>query len=1586
MSILSAVFQQCFRHPLLRAAVIPVACLLFALAPGTAGAADILAADRVSAPEPLLPYLSWLPDPQGEIGIRTLASGNVQERFTPLYSGIPLKNKGPVWFRLVMVNSRQVAPAPMQAGGRLNMNLGQLPPGGARIFYSESPGPVSAPGAWHSETVNSREDALLPEAGLSPVSIYIRMEEMPGLWFSPVVGPQSATRSSLLPFDLLLPGIAAAAAVACLLRLIADRSQWTLWAVLYLVCILGQSSLPLPSSDKGLTPEYLPALLAPGLALMILPHVGRCMFRPDKSSVLKDGSLHFCSLLGAATAMLPLVPGFSWLTRLFPLWPLLLTPALPFCLSSMAAKKPGALAFSGAVIMPILGSVVCLAALKYPDLHPAAAQGSLWGLAVGGLGLVLARIPRNSSGPGAGDEEGAGLDMADTPGGIGVAFSVLSPQSQYDELPPLAVTRAGGTEDAGPGGAAGTRPASEDGDKDMDTPTGEAAPVADADLPRKAEEESGKGSGTPVFLPSRDEVFYPDLPSEVMGILEDTGPAGNERGGSYPFNLHTLVREVHDIVSPLAESKGLIFSWYVAPSLPVLLEGDAPRLRGALILLLQSAVQAAGGGAVQLSVRPNAMSSYEGDLLFSISDNGSAQRTDAGFFLAWELSSRTGGAFTVDYSPASGTRTAFTVRFTVLGRENAADDSAAPGLPLNGPGGGAAAFPQHPAESSSACILLAEMTGGARRHIARCLDDVPHACINAFDEEQLLHLAGEHAPALVIFDADTPETDIIRCIADLRSDEDAKKRTPASILVLTGHDLQSSRLLEAGAGYVLCKPFTRAAFRETLAHAVPALAPLIRDREEVAADRSAGSRKTPPGTAPAASGDSPAVGRDASETAPATPGKSVDHAEAAESDETKLPKPVRLIPRSMPPAAQDAQAFPETAPAGMPETASVIPDKSVESVETAESDEIKFPQPVRLIPRSMTPAAQDAQAFPEMMPAGAAEAALVADGAAPESALAVSKNTPVAGEDASETESAVSGNAPEAAPAASGNASANAPETAPVAPAGSGEPVEAKRPSPVRLIPRGMMPETPAGEAGTPSGIPGKRHLPRDPFLDPSVAFLRPTFTPPSRPPLREAVKLAMSKGQDPSVIVPGAPQISKQIPAQASGPALKSAPQQAPAGARMEAHVQVQARKASPAGVAAAVREPDKEPGPVRPGPFVAAGRPVRARNAALPGRQTVERPGAVQVALPPRHGIPTGRAQQKDAGGPALKNRPARVPGAQHSVQVSVHPSKPGTGPARTGNAVPPHNEDPSPFMDTLSIMGGAAGLSAINRATSDAAPMVMGLSAEDVTAPATTPDRAEARAKPVAPPPAQESPAVSPAQSASATLTVDGKQNSSAEEMFFDLDSIREDAPPGDGKEPDDARQENEKNYAPGSLIDFMLLDSEQGAADGPEPPADGSAPKVPAENPPTAPEVPARNVPAASKVSAQSPPAAPKIPSQNVPPALPVPLAGLDGEFLDPDALPFLPGLAGALGDAVKDAVKGMADNSFALVQEASARMASRAEHFGLNRLGRLARCLERAAEAKDEEASRVILEDLRHTTKRYEDALMECFHGFAAFDR
>jgi hypothetical protein len=328
--------------------------------------------------------------------------------------------------------------------------------------------------------------------------------------------------------------------------------------------------------------------------------------------------------------------------------------------------------------------------------------------------------------------------------------------------------------------------------------------------------------------------------------------------------------------------------------------------------------------------------------------------------------------------------------------------------------------------------------------------------------------------------------------------------------------------------------------------------------------------------------------------------------------------------------------------------------------------------------------------------------------------------------------------------------------------------------------------------------------------------------------------------------------------------------------------------------------------------------------------------------------------------------------------------------------------------------SDMGGEIVPATIGRAASDAAPMVMGLSPEDVAAPAA-------------------GSAAAPYRRAET-----GKRGRS-DENFLDLDAIRAADTAGDGKQPGAARErEAEKHPLSGSLIDFMLLDPEQddadtGAANGMEktppprvaagkvefetgaangtgrqsPPqagkhaavkakfeadaAAGPTSKADTERSKAAPQSAAGNMTAlqpASKAPSTNVPASQpvsKAPLTNVPASLPVPLPGLDGEFLDPDALPFLPGLADALTGAFQDAAKGMDELRLPLVQEASARMASRAEHFGLNRLGRLARCLERAAEAQDEEASRTILEDLRRAVPQYEKALAECRHSFAGID-
>jgi CheY-like chemotaxis protein len=1118
---------------------------------------------------------------------------------------------------------------------------------------------------------------------------------------------------------------------------------------------------------------------------------------------------------------------------------------------------------------------------------------------------------------------------------------VLSPQSQYDEIAPMAITRVGGAEDAGRDGEArtgNTAPKDGPGNATPKDGAGSAAPkdgtgsAAPEDGPGNEAPEDGPGSAAPkdgkgdagggnaplvrktkeaaakepevaFFLPSGEENFYPDLPPEVMGILEGPAVTGNSPAGSYPFNLHTLVRQVHDIVSPLAESRGLIFSWYTAPTLPVLLEGDSPRLRGALILLLQSAVQAADGGAVQLSVRRNAMSSFEGDLLFSISDNGSAQRTDAGFFLAWELASRTGGAFTVDYSPAGGTRTAFTVRFKVLGGNTLPAGVSSPDFPSRSGGESA---PPRLSGNRPVCILLAEMTGGARRQIARCLEGVPQTCFNAFNEDQLLHLAGEHAPALVIFDADMPEHDIIRCIAGLRADEAAQSRAPAAVMVLTGHDMQAARLLEAGAGYVLGKPFSREAFLDTLVAAVPASAVRIRSLGEAPSDGPPAVPKTPPGPARLALEDA----------TPETPG-----------------------------AASEAASADEDASAGAPD--------SVEARTNApDSGEV----------RTSVPDSGEART-----------------------------STPV-----------------------SGKARTSAPDPAQVAVASAeaGASDELKLPIPARLIPRGITHQTPGGgtahKAGSPAGqsAPASDHTPgreirRDPFLDPSVAFLRPSFMKPA----------ASDAGREAESEASGMPEAPKQLQAQEDKAVPAQAAQRTPPGPRPGVHLQAGAR---PAGSAVPFRKADAS-GPARQ---VADADPERAPVSATSPVRKAERPGAVQVELPPRHGIPPKKTPADAATGNAdRKTVLSRMSGQQHGLHISVRPPKAGAA-----RAVPPRTGASPPAAETLPVAENAGALAAVNRAASDAAPMVMGLSPEDVDAPPPNTAAGTASGK------TEERSA--PAES--------GERSLSDGENTLNLDFIRVETLVRDEKEADKtaggkkaADAEDDTHYSPGSLIDFMLLDTKQDAAthaenlvsppsDKPDGAATGTTPAtvttattdaaVTANAAMTTGTTPATVTTATTDaaVTAVEAPAAPKVPAGAPPPSLPVPphvgdvgshgssagappsslpvpLPGLDGEFLEQDVLPLLPGLTDALAGALRDAGQGMDGKQPALVQEAAARMASRAEHFGLSRLGRLARCLERAAEARDEEALRTIFEDLRRVAQQYERALMECFHNFVSID-
>lgn len=107
----------------------------------------------------------------------------------------------------------------------------------------------------------------------------------------------------------------------------------------------------------------------------------------------------------------------------------------------------------------------------------------------------------------------------------------------------------------------------------------------------------------------------------------------------------------------------------------------------------------------------------------------------------------------------------------------------------------------------------------------------------------------------------------------------------------------------------------------------------------------------------------------------------------------------------------------------------------------------------------------------------------------------------------------------------------------------------------------------------------------------------------------------------------------------------------------------------------------------------------------------------------------------------------------------------------------------------------------------------------------------------------------------------------------------------------------------------------------------------------------------------------------------PPEISIPLPGEEDSVFK-DMLPLVPGLIHDLSDAMRDAARGRDEKSPLLVQEAAERVAGKAEAFGLTKLERMARCVERAAAADDIEPMECVLADLESWVGRYKDALQK----------
>ena len=1736
-----------------------LSCVLV-LALAASAHSKLLTADLIRDSQPLLPYFTWLMDPEGKETITSITAGSAQERLAPLANGIPLKGQGPVWLRLTVIKipPSPASNLPRMERPRLLVNLGELPPGGTRMFLSESPGPVASQGVWHSETVAPHSDVVLPEPGLLPMSIYFRMDSMPGLWFAPTVSLQGAQRPDLLPSELLLPGLLTAACAACLLRAIANRAQWALWAALFLACGLAQSVLPLPALNRGFTLHDLPALLAPGMALVLLPHVGRCMLRTNSASSLQDAVLYFCSILGVAVCLVPLIPGMSWLARLFPLWPLLLLPLLPVCVSALAGKKPGALPFASVCVMSFVGACLAFYAIDMPAPHPLAAQGSLWGLAVGGLGLALARIPRELTPEQAKEGENAqGLDLAGTTlSGTGSqahaqsaepAGSAASPPSaQFGSLPsfedlnaaepstlsmdisqlksqtseeeaasePLTLSdEVAKTADAEPWGMgesagevnigetsapAGGQSSADDASMSWnpedpaypymsggltfgsfttipppspstaragespadDSPEGTRTEATGASAPVETPWESGSHEEIPAFpqtstgtdategarqeahqeaapgaeeearpagpaAPDREKPELP-VPAYQSRVLPDftatsdasSVPMSEEKlislvaedfssyshplledlqeesarhttltsSGAFLFNLHSLVREVHDIVLPVAKNKGLLFSWYITPSLPVLLEGDAPRLRGALSLLLQNAVQATHQGAVQLAVRRNP-GGGPGDLLFSISDSGSAQRTDAGFFHAWELAARTGGVFNVEYSPGSGTQITFTAHFALPSEEAARKHASGLAKPVR--------WDEIPSLDGEHAFLHTDQEQVDFSAVAQTETQGPAGRdpVNEYDAAPELD---DNYPVSVLWNKSSlPPDGLLSPFAP--EDPEMAALTPEQVLEQQAF---LEPLPETPLSDSLSAPF-KTGFRSQADLDQPGAAPLI-----VAAEMTNSKRKL------------------LSHYLGDLPHEHIDAANNSQVIALIKERPVSLI----------------IFDADMPE-----PD-IVKTMETLRREEKK-------LRRSEVPVlaltGHEAQSK-RMLKAGATHTLckpFTKEGLRDAVILAV----PALAELLSEQDGDL--------PATSGD--------------DPGAHEVSDSPSAVQ-----------SGSDG--SGTPGPADYNTHPDLDPFVAFIRygykkrnPATHYAGDRPATGISSAAFSAGEadetthqasfaeeaddaaspvssgEPNVsdspAAPGAHQEQNSPPSPSDNPPHAASPRHLQDVDLLEAALRdAPAQQGKPVLVSLPpvheASEPAKPDTPAAPivlslseedvTPYTEnIGVETPLLDLILTGDEPDEpqantATGTHETAEPAVSATADAAESTEDA-----STETADVPQTAPPVTPAPPEDVPTPHSEGTGQAAPPATDTAEPVKSTPTVTTettppGGPGDEAPAQPKKPSAPrfrvVVSKVSSADRTrktqesASPSQPGEGlrEQNVKTDAAPPTPAAPAVQTdgSQTEAATLTVSAPDPEAGRKPSVTVSASprpvtgdaagsgdrldpspagqnRTDAHPSDGDSPSAERgkkTETDADAAPFSPVEEIESDSleETGAPVTAEPSVEAGGNQPHNEDPGEAPVVPA--ITSGGEEAVQTAPAADS--------ALPDPgneadtqsqlfvLPGMDGEAVEVTLLPLVPGLIHSLNDALGDTRQGRDDGKTILVQEAAGRLASRAEVFGLNKLSKIGRCVERAAEADDMEAVTTLIEDLEIITGRYVEALQECFQSFLSVDR
>lgn len=370
-----------------------VLLFIILLLPAAAYALPV-AVEQVEREYPLKHAVFFLVDEHGDIDIHEASAPLRQNHYRSLEDGIPLDSNGAIWLRFSLIKNNQALNSPRQMEARipLFLVLGQEIRG-SRLYIAENVSTNGEIKSWHESLPLGNGSFQLPDPDLLPLTIYVRVDGIPDLWFDPVL-VRGDTDGGPFTWVMIMQLALGLALVLMVARGMTENGEWRFWAGAVLACAIIPSIFGQYGSEARII--YLmamPRLLAPGLAIMLMPHLGRYLLNSRGSKPL-DYMLIALSVPGVLIALAPLMPGLGWTARLLPLAPLALFPLIIIALVRLKSGQSGSLLYFLFTLFPFTGAALALASLLSPALAELGAIGpnlTTLGYLIGGWILAVGK-------------------------------------------------------------------------------------------------------------------------------------------------------------------------------------------------------------------------------------------------------------------------------------------------------------------------------------------------------------------------------------------------------------------------------------------------------------------------------------------------------------------------------------------------------------------------------------------------------------------------------------------------------------------------------------------------------------------------------------------------------------------------------------------------------------------------------------------------------------------------------------------------------------------------------------------------------------------------------------------------------------------------------------------------------------------------------------------------------------------------------------------------------------------------------------------------------------------------------------------